>query len=160
MSNKQLGGDEGFIENIISFNDVMLNGINSFLAETQRTQFCSNTLKAISELNENDLLGFKKQCRFIRGDVLFFDADHDCFGLNKNGLNLRQILNEYKSSLNKDDYEEEEYSMLLRKHMAEIEKTVARFGLILETSSSTRNEVLMLNSKYEPIFESLVNFDY
>lgn len=144
-------------ETISDIEPVQIEAINEFLKAHNLSGFSTAELELLRNLESLDLLGMAQCCGTIKGYV----ADlSDCSVLRKNedGFTFDQIMQEYKSSLNEEDYEPSDLAEMVADKQAETKAEIVAYGIFLGTNKEAEADVLFLNADLTPIYIDYVRF--
>lgn len=145
------------IETIAQLEDDQISAINAYLMQHNIEVFTAKQIEFLKNLDDLDVLSLASGCAVVRGYLGDFSG-RNFIGRNEEGLSIKQALDKYEDSLDKDDYEPNDLAELIADKTNELESEVAAHGIILFTGKYAESEILFLNKDFAPIYMNYVRF--
>lgn len=141
------------VENVGLLENDKIQSINKFLQSFGMSGFDNDAILFLQDPHTSDPLGLRLAVRFVRGYFLDHSvATHsNLFHQDINGKDYDELLDEYKASLNPDDYSEEDYKGLVAEAKEEFKDAMVKHALILGSTNSNTVDLLLLNREMKPL---------
>ena len=145
------------IETIAQLEDEQIAAINTYLKQRNFEIFSAKQIEFLKDMREADVLSLTRGCAVVRGYLGDFSG-RTLLGLNSEGLSAKQALEQYKSQLDKDEYEPSDLAEIIADKTKEIESELAAHGIILDSGKYAESEILFLNKDFAPLYMKYVRF--
>lgn len=130
----------------------MIAEINDYLTANNQKAFTDQEITFIECPYTSDPLGLLDAVRFVKGDFLDNSkCDLRYMHEDINGKDYDDLTDEYASSLNREDYSDDDYQSLIKEAKAEFKASIIKHALILTTTNNSTVELLLLNSDMKPL---------
>ncbi|MCX3034117.1 hypothetical protein OFK41_07835 [Acinetobacter baumannii] len=140
-------------DTVADLTKVQIDEINRYLVKSNFPKFTSEQIDFLSHINDRDVLGLTRCCKYVRGH--FFDRDtllaDGYINVNESFLNIDEIMSQFTENTDKNEYSNEDYQDLINTTKTEEIAKIPQYGIILNTSGSDSTEILLLNTNLEPL---------